>query len=287
MQPTDPFLNDVPIQWCPGCPNHLILKAVKGALSELGRAPEEVCLVSGIGQAAKLPHYLRCNFFNGLHGRALPVAQGILAADPRLTVLVTTGEGDCYGEGGNHFIHALRRNPDLTLLVHDNTFYALTKAQASPTTPRGEVRSLHPQGVGIPPLNPLGIAILQGCGFVARGFALEPDQLRALLLEAVRYEGLSLIDVVQPCISWDRRPVSWFREHVYKLGPEHDPADRQAALELTEEGEKLALGVLYRGPVRPVFGSYFRGKVSDRPLAELGAVSREAVLDALREGAAG
>jgi 2-oxoglutarate ferredoxin oxidoreductase subunit beta len=284
MQPTDPFHNDVPIQWCPGCPNHLILKAVKGALGELGLAPEEVCLVSGIGQAAKLPHYLRCNFFNGLHGRALPAAQGILAANPRLTVLVTTGEGDCYGEGGNHFLHALRRNPDLTLLVHDNTFYALTKGQASPTTPAGEVRSLHPQGVETPPLNPLGIAILQGCGFVARGFALEPDHLRTLLVEAVRYRGLSVIDVVQPCITWERRPVSWFRERIYKLGEEHDPADRQAALRLTEEGEKCAVGVLYRGPPRPTFGAHFREKVSDRPLAELGVVDREAVLEAMREG---
>ncbi len=119
-------------QWCPGCPNFGILTALKRALAALDRAPHEVCLVSGIGQAAKLPHYLKCNFFNGLHGRALPVATGIKIANPDLTTIVTTGDGDCYGEGGNHFLHALRRNPDITVIVHDNRVYALTKGQASP-----------------------------------------------------------------------------------------------------------------------------------------------------------
>lgn len=260
------FDNGVAIQWCPGCPNHLILKALKGALETGGLSPEKICLVSGIGQAAKLPHYLKCNFFNGLHGRALPVALGIAAANPELRVVVTTGEGDCYGEGGNHFIHTLRRNPDLTLIVHDNTFYALTKGQASPMTPIGEVRSLHPHGVTEPPLNPLGIAVLHGCGFVARGFALEPDHLSALVAEAVDYPGMAVIDVVQPCITWDKRPLSWFRERIYRLDPGRDATDRAAALALTEESGKAAIGVIYRAPPRETFGASFREKFGNAPL---------------------
>lgn len=263
-------------QWCPGCPNHLILKAVEGAVSEEGIGPEKLCLVSGIGQAAKLPHYLDCNFFNGLHGRALPVAQGIAAANPGLKLLVTTGEGDCYGEGGNHFLHALRRNPALTLIVHDNSFYALTKGQASPTTPLGEVRGLNPGGVEAPPLNPLGLAILQDCGFVAQGFALEADHLKGLIREALRQPGLSFINVIQPCITWDKRPLSWFRERVYKLTGKWDGKDRYAALKLLAEEGRAPLGVIYRGAPRPVFGERFRARFGAAPLAGMEPLGEQA-----------
>lgn len=137
MPSIDDYANDAEIQWCPGCPNFGILQAFKKALVELEKTPDQVCLISGIGQAAKLPHYLKCNFFNGLHGRPIPVALGVQTANPDLTTVVVTGDGDCYGEGGNHFIHALRRNPDITVVVHNNEIYALTKGQASPTTPQG------------------------------------------------------------------------------------------------------------------------------------------------------
>ncbi|MCK5734283.1 MAG: 2-oxoacid ferredoxin oxidoreductase, partial [Candidatus Latescibacteria bacterium] len=124
------YRSDAENQWCPGCPNFGILSALKKALVTLGKAPEEVCLVSGIGQAAKLPHYLKCHFFNGLHGRSLPVAVAVNAVNPDLTTIVTTGDGDCYGEGGNHFLHTIRRNPNITLIVHNNQIYGLTKGQA-------------------------------------------------------------------------------------------------------------------------------------------------------------
>jgi len=148
MVKIDDYKNHVPVQWCPGCPNFGILSALKAALTTLEKQPHACCLVSGIGQAAKLPHYLNCNFFNGLHGRAIPAALGIHVANPHLTTIVVTGEGDCYGEGGNHFLHALRRNPDITVVVHNNGFYALTKGQASPTTTIGEKRSLQIHGNG-------------------------------------------------------------------------------------------------------------------------------------------
>jgi 2-oxoglutarate/2-oxoacid ferredoxin oxidoreductase subunit beta len=270
MTAMDDYRNNVEIQWCPGCPNFGILQAFKKALVELKKAPHEVCMVSGIGQAAKLPHYVRCNFFNGLHGRALPVALGVHVANPKLTTIVVTGDGDCYGEGGNHFLHTLRRNPDITVVVHNNEIYALTKGQASPTTPRGEKRALQLRGVEVAPLNPLAIAIHHGCGFVARGFAGDVEHLKGLLVEAVSYQGLSYVDVIQPCITWGTHPVSWYQERVYKLGEAYDPGSREAALEKSmERGEKMPIGIIYKGPPREVFAGRFSKALGERPLPEL------------------
>jgi 2-oxoglutarate ferredoxin oxidoreductase subunit beta len=270
MSSVSDYKSRAEIQWCPGCPNYGILQAVKMALVELGKKPHEVCLVSGIGQAAKLPHYLKCNFFNGLHGRAVAAAVGIHVANPRLTTIITSGDGDLYGEGGNHFIHALRRNPDITVVVHNNGFYALTLGQASPTTLPGEKRTLHPKGVEIEPLNMLAIAIVHNCTFVARGFAGDIEHLKGLLVEAVKHPGLSLVEVIQPCITWGTHPVSWYRERVYKVGQDYDPSDREAALEKTREWEEtIAIGILYRSAPRQLFAARFRKEVAAGPLAEL------------------
>lgn len=252
------FYSQTPIQWCPGCPNHLILRALREALEELGKNPYEVCLVSGIGQAAKLPHYIRCNFFNGLHGRALPVAAAISVAKPDLTVIVTTGDGDCYGEGGNHFIHALRRNPDITLFVHNNAIYGLTKGQASPTTPVGERRSLHIEGIFQPPLNPIAIAIIHRASFVARAFALELDRSKKIFKEAITTRGFSYVDIIQPCITWDPRPLDWFRQNVKPIDPDHNPQDFQKALEIAlRPSPPIFTGVFFKDSSRSVFGEDF------------------------------
>jgi 2-oxoglutarate ferredoxin oxidoreductase subunit beta len=261
---------DVEIQWCPGCPNFGILQAFKLAMVDLGIQPHKLCVVSGIGQAAKFPHYVKANFFNGLHGRALPAALAIHAANPDLTTIVVTGEGDCYGEGGNHFIHTLRRNPNLTLVVHNNGYYALTKGQASPTTPIGQTRAIHLRGVESAPLQTLAIAIAQDCGFVARGFAGDIEHLKSLLLEGIRHEGFSYIDVIQPCITWGKRPLSWYRERIDRISADHDPTDRLAALEMAlDSGERMSIGVLYRNSRRPLFGERFRREVTGKPLASL------------------
>jgi len=265
----DLFSNDVEIQWCPGCPNFSILEALKTALMELGERPHEMCLISGIGQAAKLPHYLKCNFFNGLHGRALPVATGIQAANPELTTLVVTGDGDCYGEGGNHFIHALRRNPNITVMVHNNEIYALTKGQASPTTEKGERRSIQKEGVQVEPLNALGLAILHHCTFVARGFAADKDGLSKLLAAAIQHEGFSYVDIIQPCITWGTHPLSWYRERVKPLPEDHDPKDQMAALHMAMGAQyRFSIGILYQIAPREVFGAGFREAVTDQPLGQ-------------------
>jgi 2-oxoglutarate ferredoxin oxidoreductase subunit beta len=279
MRTVKDYKSDAEIQWCPGCPNHGILQAVKKALVELDKGPDEVCLVSGIGQAAKLPHYLRCNFFNGLHGRAISAALGIHVANPELTTIVTTGDGDCYGEGGNHFIHAIRRNPDITLVVHNNEFYALTLGQASPTTLVGKRRALHPKGVEFEPLNVLSMAISQNCGYVARGFAGDVDHLTDLVVEAVKYPGFALVDVIQPCITWGTHPVSWYKERVYKLGDDYDPESRDAALEKSAEfDDSMPLGILYRAAPRSVYASRFRKEVAAGPLAELKPLERHEIV---------
>jgi len=274
------FRSEVETQWCPGCPNFGILTALTRALGALSLSPHQVCLVSGIGQAAKLPHYVKANVFNGLHGRALPAAIGIQVANPRLTTIVTSGDGDLYGEGGNHFLHALRRNPDITVIIHNNQLYALTKGQASPTTPRGEPTRLQIHGVEVDPARMLATAIIHDCTFVARGFAGDIDELAFLIERAVRHRGLSLVEVIQPCITWGRHSIAEVRERLDPVGPTHDPSDRAAAITLALRApERFATGVLYELPPREPFASSWRRRVGDGPLHECPPVGRD-VLEA-------
>ena len=193
MADIDVFKSDDPIAWCPGCGNFGILGALKRALALSGLKPEQVLIVSGIGQAAKLPHYLRCNMFNGLHGRALPVATGAKIANHELVVIADGGDGDGFAEGGNHFIHAMRRNLDMTYLVHNNQIYALTKGQASPTTDADMVTGTTPEGNSMEPERPLALAVAGDCGFAARGFVGEMDHLVDLIQKAIRARGLFLL----------------------------------------------------------------------------------------------
>lgn len=244
------------IAWCPGCGNFAILGALRRALADLGRRPAEVLLVSGIGQAAKTPHYLAANCFNGLHGRALPAAAGAKIANRALTVIVTTGDGDCYGEGGNHLLHNIRRNLDLTVIVHNNQVYGLTKGQASPTSEAGFTTKVQTGGVIAAPFHPLEAAIALGAGFVARGWAGDPAGLAGLIVAAVRHRGFALLDVLQPCVSFNRvNTRRWYEQRVYPLADEagHDPGDRAAALARAAEwGERIPLGVIYQS-ARPTW----------------------------------
>ena len=245
MEPKD-FDSADPVAWCPGCGNFGMQGALKTALARLGRDPRDILLVSGIGQAAKTPHYVRAGFFNGLHGRSLPAAAAAKMANRDLTVIVTTGDGDCYGEGGNHFIHNVRRNVDITVIVHDNQIYGLTKGQASPTSQPGMRTRIQPAGVAAAPFPPLETALALGCGFVARGYSAEKDHLAELILAGIAHKGFSLIDVFQPCVSFNKlNTYDWFSKKVYKVGADHDAADRAAAMRLAEERERLPIGVIY------------------------------------------
>jgi 2-oxoglutarate ferredoxin oxidoreductase subunit beta len=248
------YENKVPIAWCPGCGNFAIFNALKQALVELEKQPHQILLVSGIGQAPKLPHYMRCNAFNGLHGRSLPVATAAKIVNHELTVIVIGGDGDCYAEGGNHLIHTIRRNPDITLLVHNNQVYGLTRGQASPTCELGFTTKVQTHGVVLPPLNTLTMAISQEASFVGRGYAGEDNHLKELIKEAVLHPGFALIDILQPCVSFDHKhSYSWYQERVYKLGQEYNPQDKITAFKKAEEwGDKIPLGILYTKQ-RPTF----------------------------------
>lgn len=211
-------------------------------------------LVSGIGQAAKLPHYVDVNVFDGLHGRALPAAAAIKMANPGLSVIVTSGDGDVYGEGGNHFLHAVRRNVDIAVFVHDNQVYGLTKGQPSPTSDPGWTGSLNRTGVISGPFPPLAVALALGCGFVARAYAADVDFTARLMLEAIRFRGFALVDILQPCVTFNRKNTyQWYGRMIYRVPAEHDPGDRMKAFALALEWEeRIPIGILHRRE-RPTF----------------------------------
>ena len=233
--------------WCPGCGNFGILKAIKSALVSLDLEPHQVVFVSGIGQSSKLPHYLKCNCFNSIHGRILPVATALKMANPSLRVIGVGGDGDGYSEGGNHFLHALKRNIDIVYMVHDNQVYGLTKGQPSPTSEHGFESGMSPGGYVLEPLRVLEIAIVAGATYVARGFSAETEHLADLIARGIEHRGFAFIDVLQPCVVFNKiNTHKWYKERVYKV-ENHDPTDRQAALGLAEQwGERIPIGLIYQ-----------------------------------------
>lgn len=249
---------DYETAWCPGCGNFSILQAVKQALVARNLKPHEVLFVSGIGQAAKAPHYLNANLFDGLHGRSLPVATGAKLANMNLTVIVESGDGCNYGEGGNHLLAAMRRNIDVTLLVHNNQIYGLTKGQASPTTAEGFVTKAQPQGVASSPFNPITVAVAMRAGFVARGFAGMIDELSTLIQQGIAHHGFALIDILQPCVSFNKvNTFAWYKERCSPLPSTYDPTDWAEAMKVASEwGEKIPIGILYQNE-RPSFEDHF------------------------------
>ncbi len=249
---------DYETAWCPGCGNFSILKAVKRALVASQLKPQQVLFVSGIGQAAKSPHYLNVNLFNGLHGRSLPVATGAKLANPELTVIVESGDGCNYGEGGNHFLTAIRRNIDVTVLVHNNQVYGLTKGQASPTTQEGVVTKAQPEGVVSTPFNPIAVAVTMQAGFVARGFSGMTDHLAQLIQQGMAHRGFALIDILQPCVSFNKlNTFSWYEKRCAPLPLEYNPTDWEGAIKVARQwGDKIPIGVIYQNDRLP-FESHF------------------------------
>jgi 2-oxoglutarate ferredoxin oxidoreductase subunit beta len=256
--------------WCPGCGNHSILEAVKRGLVAARLEPHQVLFVSGIGQAAKAPHYLNANVFNGLHGRALPVATGAKLANPELTVIVESGDGCNYGEGGNHLLAAIRRNIGVTLIVHNNQVYGLTKGQASPTSQEGFVTKAQPEGVASAPFNAAAVAVTMGAGFVARSFSGMIDHLVGILPAAIAHPGFALIEVLQPCVSFNKvNTFAWYKQRCYQLPEGYDPGDRDAAMRVAQEwGERIPLGIIYRSgarlPLEQRFAALHQGSLLER-----------------------
>ncbi len=240
-------------QWCPGCGDYAIAGAIRSALAELDIPPYQTVISSGIGCSGKMPHYVNCYGFEGLHGRTLPVASGIKLANHKLNVLAVGGDGDGYGIGSAHFMHIMRRNYDLTYIVHDNQIYGLTTGQASPTSQPGMKTKTTPYGVVEMPFNPLASAISGGATFVARTFAGDMTHMKETLKQAIAHRGFALVDVFQPCVTFNKlNTYEFFTKRVYKLQDAgHDPTNRMLALQKAFEGpdsnfEKLPIGVFYK-----------------------------------------
>jgi len=244
--------------WCPGCGNFPLLRAVELGLVKRGLESHQVLFVSGIGQAAKAPHYLNANVFNGLHGRSIPVATGAKMANPNLVVIAESGDGCMYAEGGNHFLAAIRRNIDITLIVHNNQVYGLTKGQASPTSDEGFITKAQPEGVAEAPFNPVAVAVAMHAGFVARSFAGMEEHLIDVLIQAIDHRGFSLIDVLQSCVSFNRvNTYKWYKDRCKPLPSSYDPYDWEAAMRTAQQwGEEIPIGIIYRND-KPPFEKHY------------------------------
>jgi 2-oxoglutarate/2-oxoacid ferredoxin oxidoreductase subunit beta len=234
--------------WCPGCGDFAILNGVKRTLQELNIAPHNAVLVSGVGCFAKLPYWAKVNGFVGLHGRSLPVAQGIKLANPRLQVIAFGGDGDGYGEGGNHFIHACRRNFNICYFVHNNEVFGLTTGQYSPTSECGKKSKSSPKGSQEKPVNPLTLALSSGATFVARAYAGNLKEMIEIMKQAVQHKGFAFVDIIQPCVSFGCN-YDYYNEKVYYLDKNnYDSNNKVHAFEKAleyENSEKIALGVFY------------------------------------------
>ena len=244
--------------WCRGCGDYGILNALKRALAEVGLSPHQALIVTGIGCGSKLPDYMTVNGFASLHGRPIPIAQGIHLANHGLKVIVVSGDGDTYGEGCNHLINALRRNADITIIVQDNRVYGLTKGQYSPTSPAGfpTKTSPAPEGVIDGPINPITLALAVGSTFVARSWSGDLPHLVDVMMAAIRHRGAALLDVFQPCVTFNRSyGYDYYRPRVHKVEEEgHDATDRDAAWKKAHEwGDRIPTGVIYRAEGQPTY----------------------------------
>ncbi|MDH3714806.1 MAG: 2-oxoacid:ferredoxin oxidoreductase subunit beta [Gammaproteobacteria bacterium] len=236
--------------WCPGCGDFSVLSALTKALAEMQLPPEQVAVISGIGCSSRIPAYLNTYGFHGVHGRALPLGVGLKVARPELTVLVSGGDGDGFSIGGNHFLHACRRNVDITYIVMDNQVYGMTKGQASPTTaPDWSLSKLTPEGPGINPFYPLVIALASGANFIARASTSDPNGTARMLVEAIRHPGFSFVQILSPCVTFQPEQRDW--KKLVRPAPVAATSDPAKAARRLMTDDNLFVGILYQGSREP------------------------------------
>lgn len=255
--------------WCPGCGDFGVLAALQRALFELGKPPHEVAIVAGIGCSGKIGNYINCYNFHVVHGRTLPTAMGLKLSNRNLTVLAAGGDGDGYAIGGNHFLHAIRRNVDITYIVMDNQIYGLTKGQVSPTSGTGFVTRTSPGGNIERPVRPLQLAIAAGATFVASGFSSDIKQLSSLIKQGIEHKGFALINTYSPCVTFNKvNTYDWFKEVLVNLDeePDYDPTDRAGALRKLIETDEQVRGLIYKSDA-PSFEEQFPG-FREEPIVE-------------------
>jgi len=271
--PIETYAGPVDPDWCPGCGDFSVLKAVKMAAAKAAVAPKDLVVVSGIGCSSNLPGYVHAYGVHSLHGRAVAVATGIRLANTDLKVVITGGDGDGYGIGIGHFIHAMRRNLDLTYVVMDNQIYGLTTGQASPTTMKEMRTKSTPRGNVELPINPIALALVSGATYIARGFSGDPGQMADLIAGGIRHKGFALIDVFSPCVTYNMlNTYPWFKKRVYKLEDEagYSPDNGKAALDKSFEwGDRIPIGLFYKDD-QPTYEdsepAYQRGALVRQPL---------------------
>lgn len=244
LKPKDYLSEQKPI-WCPGCGDYGVLHALTQAFAELGLRPENLAVISGIGCSSRMPGYVHSYGFHGIHGRALPVATGLKLVRPDLTVVVTMGDGDAYSIGGNHFLHAARRNLPLACLIMDNRIYGMTRGQASPTTPQGDRTSTTPYGSIEAPLYPLVLALASGATFAARGFSWDVKRLAALIIRGIRHRGFSVIDILSPCVIFRPEDRTNLKDQLTWIDEEFKARDRYEAMREATADEGRRLGIFY------------------------------------------
>lgn len=270
--------------WCPGCGDFAVLSAMQQALANTGATPHETVVVSGIGCSGKTSQYLKSYGFHGLHGRTVPAATAIKLVNKDLTVIATGGDGDGYGIGLSHSLHAMRRNIDITYIVMDNNIYGLTTGQVSPTSRKGFKSKTSPTGSAEDHIRPLELALAAGASFVAQAFSGDPKQLTRIFEEGLRHKGFSLINVFSPCVTFNKvNTYEWFKEHLVNLDTVdgYDPTDKYGAARVVGERDGMVLGVVYREE-RPVYHDELPA-VSDTPIVkmdiELPIAERHQILD--------
>jgi len=275
-------VNEAPT-WCPGCGNFSLLSAIKGALVDLDVPREKALLVSGIGCGSKLPHFVKTFGFEGLHGRSIAVATGAKLANQELTVIAVAGDGDTYGIGGNHFIHSMRRNIDMTLIVQNNSVYGLTKGQYSPTSPRGFKSPSSPNGAIEEPVNSIATAITMGVTYAARGYAPNPEHLRKLIAGGIRHKGFSLIDVLIPCKTFNKvNTAEWYNERIYNLEESgYKPGSREDAWKKSREAERVPIGLFYQEE-RKTYGDLYPPSQNPPVTADISNIDISPILKGLK-----
>jgi len=263
------FRNDVRPNWCPGCGDFSVQASIQRALANLNKEPHEVAVVSGIGCSGRISGYINSYGFHAVHGRALPTAQGVKLANRDLTVIASGGDGDGFGIGLNHFMHAVRRNMDITYIVMDNHIYGLTKGQHSPTSAHGFVAKTTPQGNIEEALIPTQIALAAGIGFLAQGFSSDVKQLVSLIEQGIAHNGFSLINVFSPCVTYNKtNTYDWFRENIVNLDEKegYDATNRAMAMQTIIETGGLATGLIYQDDKRPSYQDEIPG-YPEKPIA--------------------
>ena len=264
--------------WCPGCGDFGVLKALKGAMPEVGRTPDETLLVTGIGCSGKLSSYFESYGFHSIHGRALPVARAAKLANPGLEVIAAGGDGDGYGIGGNHFMHTARENHDITYIVFNNEIFGLTKGQTSPTSPKGHKSKTQPHGSAKDPVRPMSLSLASGASYIARTAAVNPRQAQEVLVEAIQHDGFAHVDFLTQCPTWNKDAKEYvpYTDIQDSEEFEFDTGDRREAAEAMYDAEsrlyegEVLTGRFYHDPDRPSYGQEKRaqGDVPEEPVAE-------------------